>query len=115
EHTGIAVVTGTRDVELVVERYRLTIDVHDEDGVPLPAAQMSIKHTGGAYAGNSQAGTVHHYQKVSPGSTLEISASVPGLVPAEAVVEIAHGEYEKQVDLVLSETSPPTGTLEVVL
>ncbi len=105
--------TGSTDIRLVVERYRLHVHVRDELGQPLDGADLMYRSPPDNPGGAHSPGPGHVALQAFPGRTFIVAAHIPGRRSAEASVDVPEGRYESSLTLTLAPLFDAPGSIRI--
>lgn len=93
--------TGEKDIRFVAHIHRLQVVLRDEEGFPIPEADMSWKAAGSSGAGDVDGGK-SDWMEIRPGPA-SVSVLVKNKNPAGKRVIVGEEDYETVIELILRE------------
>jgi len=104
--------TGSQDVVLVVERYRLTIRAIDEAGGPIDRVNVTLRYQDGDVRTiSTRGGAATH--PCAPGQSILVGASVAGRFANGRQILIQSESFDTTIDLVLREIVGKPGSIRL--
>jgi len=103
--------TGTMDVRLIIDIYRLKLTAHDSEGFAIPKAFAIVKCGGSSKAGSMEAGDFG-WTSIEPGP-VSVLVGV-GERNISKNIEVPEGQYETEVDILFGEPLE-TGSIKLTV